>query len=398
MARKSTRAAQGSGTIRKKTVTRNGQTYTYWEARITTGRDPGTGKQIQRSFSGKTQKEVREKLQAASVEINNGTYTEPSKMTLGEWLDIWTAEYLNDVKPRTVDSYCTTVCVHLKPALGAVKLSALHAHDIQALYNRLQKGSNGTPLAPKSIKNLHGVLHKALQQAVELGYIKHNPSDACKLPRVERADIKPLDEVTISRFMEVIKGHPFESLYLVTLFTGMREGEVLGLKWECVDFKRGTILIDKQLQRKRGSDGSYQFVSPKNGKSRCITPAPFVMNILKNRRITQIEDRFKAGQLWEDTGLVFTNELGHNLSSKTVYSNFKKLIATAGSPDTRFHDLRHSFAVISLQSGDNVKTVQENLGHHSAAFTLDVYGHVTEQMKQDSANRMERFINGVSNL
>lgn len=123
MARKNiSRGAQGSGTIRKKTVTRNEQTYTYWEARLTTGYDPGTGKQIQRSFSGKTQKEVREKMQAAAVEVNAGTYKEPSKMTLGEWLDTWLNEYLGGVKPMTVVNYTQHVENHIKPALGKTKL------------------------------------------------------------------------------------------------------------------------------------------------------------------------------------------------------------------------------------------------------------------------------------
>ena len=124
------RAAQGSGTIRKKTVMRNGQPYTYWEARVTVGRDSGTGKQIQKSFSGKTQKEVREKMQAVAVAVNEKAYIEPSKLTLGQWLDIWEAEYLGDIKPLTLASYKRTVKNHIKPALGAIKLQALSAYEI----------------------------------------------------------------------------------------------------------------------------------------------------------------------------------------------------------------------------------------------------------------------------
>ena len=139
MARKSTRGAQGSGTIRKKTVKRNGQEYAYWEARITIGRDPGTGKQIQKSFSGKTQKEVREKMQAAAVAVNDGSYQEPSKMTAGEWLDIWVRDYLNDVKPFAAVSYKGQIENHIKPALGAVKLDNLAPHTIQRFYNDLGK-------------------------------------------------------------------------------------------------------------------------------------------------------------------------------------------------------------------------------------------------------------------
>ena len=395
--RKGGRAAQGSGTIRKKTVMRKGQEYTYWEARVTTGRDPGTGKQIQKSFTGKTQKEVREKMQAAAVEINDSSYVEPSKMTVGQWMDIWLEEYLGGVKPRTVDSYKTTVRVHVKPSLGAIKLSALATHDIQKMYNGLVKGDK--PLSAKSIKNLHGVVHKALQQATELGYIKFNPADACKLPRVERAEIKPLDDDAIKKFLAVAAGHKYEYVYIVTLFTGMREGEVLGLTWDCVDFKSGTILINKQLQKERGSGGKYGFVAPKNNKSRRITPAPTVMAILKAQQQRQFEQRCQAQTMWDNPmNLVFTNEQGRNLSAQTVYLHFKKLISEAGYPDTRFHDLRHSYAVAALQAGDDIKTVQENLGHHAAAFTLDVYGHVTEKMKDASAARMEAFIKGVSTL
>lgn len=120
------------------------------------------------------------------------------------------------------------------------------------------------------------------------------------------------------------------------------------------------------------------------------------MGVLKAQQRRQTEWRLAAGPIWEDSGLVFTNEQGHNLSAQTVYLHFKKLAEKAGYPDTHFHDLRHSYAVAALQSGDDIKTVQENLGHHTAAFTLDVYGHVTEQMKKASADRMERFIKGVS--
>lgn len=362
--KKNTRAAAGAGTIRKKTVTRNGQQYEYWEARVTTGYDAGTGKQIQRSFSGKTQAEVRKKMQAAAVELESGTYQEPSKMTLGEWLDVWTAEYLTDVKPRTLDSYKTTIKTHIKPALGAVKLQALKTPQIQQFYNALAKNGvkvakhdsggkivkkNGVtvydtvPMSPKSIKNAHGVLHKALQQAAEIGYIRVNPANACKLPRIEKAEIKPLDSDDISRFLQVIHGHPFENVYLVTVFTGMREGEVLGLTWDCIDFDGGTVTIKQQLMRERGK-GTYTLATPKNGKSRRITPAASVMQILRQERTRQAEARLRAGEVWDNPlNLVFTNGVGRNLSAQTVYLHFKKLAEKAGVPAARFHDLRHPY-------------------------------------------------------
>jgi len=242
------------------------------------------------------------------------------------------------------------------------------------------------------------VLHKALQQAVAIGYLRVNLSDACTLPRVERKELKPLDDEAIRRFMEVIQGHPFELLYLVTLFTGMREGEVLGLTWDCVDFDSGMLLINKQLQRAKDTNGNraYSLVSPKNSKWRKIAPADFVMDLLHRQRSCQAEWRLRAGPAWEDSGLVFTNELGNHLSPYTVYHNFKRLAAAIGCPEARVHDLRHSYAVAAIRSGDDIKTVQGNLGHATASFTLDVYGHVTDQMKRESAERMQKFIKSVS--
>lgn len=181
------RAAHGSGTIRKKTVTRNGQDYTYWEARITTGYDTGTGRQKQRSVTGKAQKAVREKLQALAVEVNSGTYREPRRMTLGEWLDIWVENYLGACKPRTKQIYESDIRVHIKPALGAVRMENLLPHTVQTFYNALASDKPDKPgLSAKTIKNIHGVLHQALKQAVLNGYIRTNPSDACTLPRGQK--------------------------------------------------------------------------------------------------------------------------------------------------------------------------------------------------------------------
>lgn len=392
------KGASGSGSIRQiKRSKDNGKEYTYWEGRCTIGYDPGTGKQKQRSITGKTQKEVAQKIRQITAELDTGTYHEPCKLTVGEWLDIWTKEYLGDVKPRTQDSYKTTVDNHLKPAFGAMKLEALAPFDVQQFYNRMKNGDKKqAALSPKTIRNIHGVLHKAMEQAVALGYLRTNPADKCKLPKVERKEIKPLDNDQIRAFMAACKGNLYENVYLVTLFTGMREGEVLGLTWDCINFEKGTITIKQQLIRKRRSDGAYELASPKNGKNRYLTPAPFVMGILQSQKERQAKWKQRAGDMWEKTDLVFTNEVGHNLSAQTVYLYYKKIVTEIGCPDSRFHDLRHSYAVASLQAGDDIKTVQENLGHHAASFTLDIYGHVTEQMKQDSASRMEQFIQSVS--
>ncbi len=176
----------------------------------------------------------------------------------------------------------------------------------------------------------------------------------------------------------------------------MREGEALGLLWDCVNLDKGTITVNKQLQKVRGSQGEYTLAPTKNGKGRSITVAPSIVKVLRNIKKTQLEHQLKHGEFWEDTGYVFTDELGHHLKHQTVYLDFKKIMEQIDSPNTRFHDLRHSYAVASIRSGDDIKTVQENLGHATAAFTLDVYGHVTERMKKESADRMEQFFKAVN--
>lgn len=415
MPRKSnTRAAQGSGTIRQRA---DGT----WEARFVVGHDPGTGKPVRKSVYAKTQKEVRQKLAQAVAAVDNKSYREPCKMTLGEWLDIWVDTYLKDVKPRTLKIYQDDIRLHIKPYLAAVKLNELDTHTVQRFFNTLLRSGKrvpkrdkegkivkkdgktvyeGAPLSSKTVKNVHGVLHGALRQAVVNRYIPINPADGdfCKLPKIQKQEIKPLDEVQIADFLKAIHGDRFEELFLVTLFTGLRQGEILGLTWDCVDFDNGTLLVNKQMQlHQEQGIKAYQLVPTKNSKSRTITAAPSVMSLLKRRRAIQAQQHLEAGPLWQDSDLVFTDELGRHLTKSSVYRSFKKIVAAIGRPDARFHDLRHSYAVAAIRSGDDIKTVQGNLGHATAAFTLDVYGHVTDQMKQASAARMEAFIKSVSN-
>lgn len=403
MARKSnTRAPQGSGTIRQR---KDG----LWEARYTPGRDLGSGKQIQRSFYGKTQEEVRRKLARVQTEIDDGTYIDPVKLTVRQWADIWLADYLGAVKHTTEEQYKYQIEVHIKPIIGAVKLSAVTPHMIQKMYNTVMKPRtirirnndgkkvqrNVRGISAKSVKNLHGVCHRMFAQAVMLQYIHANPCDPCKLPRCEKADIRPITEEYFKPFLEAIKKDPFGDLFFVDIFTGMRQGEILGLTWDCVDFANGTITVKHQLQqiRHRGSGSEYNFVPTKNDKVRVLQPAPDVMKVLQKIKSQQAEYKLASGNQWENEwNLVFVDEAGKHLIDNTVLKHLKKIVTELGIPDTRFHDLRHTYATNALKMGDSIKTVSENMGHSTVAFTLDQYAHVTPQMKQDSADRMQRLI------
>lgn len=385
------RAAQGAGTIRKKTVVRKGKEYTYWEARITTGRDPGTGRQVQRSFTGKTQKEVREKMQAAAVAVNTGSYVTPQKMTVGQWMDTWAADYLGAAKPATVTIYKNNIKNHIKPALGAVGLSDLHPHMVQTFINGLE-------LSPASVRLAYKVLHMALEKAVKLEYIPKNPAAGSELPKLEQKEIHPLDDQQVAALLNAAKGGDIEYLIIVALFTGCRLSELLGLTWDAVNFKQGTITINKQLARPEHR-GVTPFISPKNGKPRTISLAASVMATLKRQQRRQIEQQLKAGPLWDNMyHVVFSTEIGEPLDQWKAEKEFSAVLEAAGLTGIRFHDLRHSYAVNAIRAGDDIKTIQGNLGHASATFTLDRYGHFTERMKQDSATRMEGFMKNVLNL
>lgn len=318
-------------------------------------------------------------------------------MTVNEWLDIWLKDYQIGVKDSTAYLYERQAKLYLRPALGNIPLETLKAHTIQRLYNSLSQEHDGQPaLSVKTIKNIHGVLHKALQQAVLLNYIRYNPTTACVLPKIVKKEIHPLTDQQTAQLLNLLKGSKYEIPLTIDLFTGLREGELLGLMWDCVDFEKGTILINKQLRRSQRKGGTYYFSPSKNNKSRTLTPAPYVMKLLQAQKVQQAKQRLMAGPAWEDSGLVFTNEFGRYVSYRAIFDSFKRIVRNIGALATRFHDLRHTFAVASIKSGNDIKTVQKNLGHATAAFTLDVYGHVTKQMKQDSAARMEQFIKSVS--
>ena len=407
MARKSnTRGAQGDGTIRKR---KDGR----WEARYTLGVNPGTGKQIQKSLYGKTQDEVRKKLKAITADVDKGVFTEPSKLTVGRWLDIWLDEYCTGVKDTTVQQYTYQINTHIKPGLGAVKLAELTAPMVQKFVNsrgkpyRIEqlnkKGEAVTvekkKLSPKSIHNMNSVLHEALDRALKLGYIRVNVCDAVTLPQVEKNEMHPITGKNVKAFLDIIEGSPHRDLYFVTMFTGLREGEVMGLTWDCVDFTKGTINVYRQLQRERVRGGQFRFVPLKNSassKSRSFMVPPDVLKTLRRIKKNQMEKKLLVGDKWEnDENFVFTNDFGHFLLPNTVYKDFKDRVKKIGAPETRFHDLRHTYATLALQQGVDVKTVSSNLGHATVAFTLDVYGHVSEQMQQDSANRMQGFLDAL---
>ncbi len=386
----SKKSAAGSGTIRKKTVTRSGKQYAFWEGRAIVGYDPATGKPIRRSVSAKTQAEARKKLQEILTAVDQGTYTQPTKLTVGQWVGEWISTYAtNSVKDYTLSTYRQILKNHIQPHLGAVPLQGLRGNHVQKFYNDLTKQG----LSGKTVKNINAVLHKALTKAVKLGYIQANPCDAADLPKVKNKEIHPLTDEEIPRFLQAIENSPMRNAFAVCLFCGLRRGELTGLPWCNVDFDKQEITISQQLQLSKEKGVGYAIKDyTKSGKPRTIKPPAIAFEYLKAERALQNQNRLKAGSTWaNEWGLVFTDALGRHYANDTTWKRFKEVARSIGRPDLRPHDLRHTCATAAIAAGADIKSVQSLMGHATAAFTLDKYAHTSEKMMQDTANRLQDY-------
>jgi integrase len=311
-------------------------------------------------------------------------------MTVAEWLDLWLTEYAQgQLKPRTVVNYEYHIRYNITPYIGKINLRSLDAMTIQKLLGRALSGENRkAPLSPKSVKNLLGVLSSALGQAMKLGYIAQNPCHICKTPKVHKRQITVLGDKD-AELLNAIKGNSHEELFIVALFTGLRQSEILGLTWDAVDFEHGRLSV-------LGQYSHGVFLSTKNGKNRVVCPPQICFEAFKRQKVKQAEYRLLQGQEWNNAhNFVFTKKSGEPLLAVSVYKSLKKVVSEIGLPSMTFHGLRHSFATTALLAGVDVKTVQESLGHYTAAFTLDVYSHVTDQMRQLAAKKMQDYADSL---
>ena len=396
------KVSNGMGSIRKRS---NGS----YEVRYTEGFDL-SGKQIQRSKSFKTEREANEFRIKTLNQINEGTYVSPNQMPLKEWITIYLKRYTANLKDLTKKSYEDRLQLHVVPAIGNVKLCKLTSFVVQDFVDSLgRKTDKRNALSPKTIKCIHGVLHKVLNKAVSLGYLSKNPADDCTLPKVSRPDITPLSDSQTVEFLKAIKNDTYNQVYMLALFMGLRQGEILGLAWDCINWENNVITIKRQLIRKReckiventdDDDKKYKITSVKDEDARYICVDDEIMDIFRTRLKEQNEQRRRAGDLWYEPfpNLVFENAFGKNFAHSTVRKHFKKSVAEIGLPEERFHNMRHNYTVAALESGDDVNTVQKNLGHATSNFTLTVYDHVTEKRKTESAKRMNDRIKMLKEL
>ena len=376
----SKRRPSGDGLVRQRNDGR-------WEGRIVIGHK-GNGDPIFHYMSAKTQKALLEKLHKSIDEYDGAELTEESRMTLGEWLDIWLIEYAEPtVRPSTIKGYRGYVEKNLKPYLGHKQICKITTAEIQSLYRKLQKEGavNGGPLAGTTVRRIHSMLHLALDIAVNRHLIAKNPSNDVTLPKKVTTNKTILNNEQLERFIEVIKADEYwHDFFYLEITTGLRRGELCGLIWSDFDEKKGTLSIRRTLHNKDG--GGYYVGDTKTGTGqRVIKLPPSTLQLLAERKKKSISR-------W-----IFPNPIHPEdpVMPNSGYHRMKKIMADAGLPNMRFHDLRHTFATHALTSGVDAKTLSGILGHTKTSFTLDTYTHVTGDMHQKASEIVGCFMEDI---
>lgn len=344
-------------------------------------------------FYSKKRQEVYNKMQTALQEKKQGTLVVAPQQTVGQYLAYWLEHVvLGTARPRTYEKYESNVRLHITPVVGKVKLQALTAQHIQTLKSKKLKEG----LSPTTVNAIQEMLHKALDDAIKAGLISRNVCELVTLPRKQHKEINPLMPEQARKLLEVAKGHPQEALFVLALATGMRRGELLGLKWQDVNFIEGTLQVRRILSRlptkmaKEHGDLYVEADTKTKSSKRGIVIAAFALEVLKQHRIRQEEAKRVAGDAWEEHDYIFATPLGRHLDPGGVLVHLKQLLVKAGLPDKRFHDLRHSAATLLLSMGVHPKVVQEILGHSEISMTMDIYSHVLPTMQRDAMSRLNQ--------
>lgn len=356
-----------------------------WAASLTLGYENGQRKR--KSFYGKTQREVREQLTAARHAQQQGLPIATERQTVGRFLDRWLNESAKPtIRPRTYTSYAQLIRLHLAPELGRISLAKLSPQEVQEFLNR--KLAAG--LSPRTVQYLHAVLRRALNQAVKWGLVPRNVATLVDPPRVRREEVRPFTPEQARAFLVAVQGDRLEALYTVALAMGLRQGEALGLRWQDVDLEEGVLSVRTALQR---VDGRLQLVEPKSATSRRTIALPQVAAAtLRAHRASQLQERLLAGERWQESGLVFTTRLGKPLIARNVFRSFQRVLARAGIPHQRFHDLRHTCATLLLAQGIHPRVVMEMLGHSQISLTMNTYSHVVPALQKEAAGRMDEVL------
>ena len=380
------RRPQGDGTIRKRSDGR-------WEARIIIGHK-NDGSPMYKSAFAKTQKSALKQLHQLLDLYRDVDLTEECRMTLGEWMDKWMDEYMIfTIKENTIKGYRSQIDHQIKPFIGHKQLASLTTADIQKFYNKIKKEGrvhphpiHGHVLSDSMVRKIHMMLHEAMEVAVRERYIVRNPTDNTTIPKKTTTEKQVLDDSQLNRFLEAIQGEPYwHDFFYVEVMTGLRRGEICGIKWSDIDFNEGTLCIKRSVSTKEGGGVSIGETKTDAGVRTIIMP-PSVATLLWKKRSDAINE-------W-----VFPHYTNPSdpLHPSSAYKKLKNLLKRLELPLLRFHDLRHTFATQATDGGVDPKTLAGILGHTDASFTLDTYTHVTSDMQRGASaivnNMMQQFL------
>ena len=369
------RRPQGEGTLRKRSDGR-------WEGRIIIGHK-NDGTPLFKSVFGKTQKATLKQLHQMLDLYCDVDLTEECRMTLGEWMDKWLDEYmLFTVRESTLDGYRRMTNNQVKRFIGDKQLSSLTTADVQKFYNKVKKNGRVRPnrvnsyeLADSMVRGIHMMLHEALDVAVRERLIAKNPTIGTTIPKNNYAEKQILGDEQLDRFLEEIKQEEYWfDFFYVEIMTGLRRGEICGLKWSDIDFGAKIMRVQRSVSGKKGSGITIGETKTTTGTRNIIMP-PSVIDVLKKRKQTAITE-------WVFPAFLNPEQPIH---PEAAYRKLKVILKHAELPMIRFHDLRHTFATHAMKGGVDAKTLSGILGHTNASFTLDTYTHVTSDMQRNAS-------------
>lgn len=343
------------------------------------------GKRVQKTF--KTQKEAKAWRKEMLHQIEDGLTYKGANYSLGMYLKEWLDGKRSSIKPHTHEQYDQVVKTHINPYLGKVKLKDIESFQIQRFYN--EKLKNGT--SESTVYLIHRVLRCALRQAYAMGLIPRNPISPIKSPKPKKKEMRTYNDYQARDLLRAAEGTDLEALLFVELATGLRIGEIIGLKWSDLDMETGTLRICRQVQRVK--DVGLVFSEPKSEKSRrLIILGPEAIKRLQKHADRQYQQKLFAGDRWMENDLIFPNTIGKPKEQNRLLKDFKILADAAGLPRIRFHDLRHTAATLMLQEEVNPKIVQEILGHSDINLTLNTYSHVLPTLQKEAAVKLEGLL------
>jgi len=345
------------------------------------------GERVTKYF--RTQRECQDWLRETRSQIDHGLTSKAVRLSLDEYLVEWISNAEHRLRPKTWMQYKQVVKDHIVPYLGNIKLKDLRPDQVQSLYTRKLKDGKSV----RTVRLIHSIFRSALNQAVSWGLLLRNPVVDVKPPKQQKKEMKYLNEEQVKILLDAVKGTRYYALYYLAVTTGLRQGELLGLRWADFDWQNKRFRVQRQVQRISGRGLVFSEPKTKAGK-RSIAIGEFTIKTLRrHQEIIKIQ-KIWSGDKWQENDLVFPSTIGTPLGARNLATHFYKIIKEIAVPKIRFHDLRHTAATLMLMKGVHSKVVQERLGHSSISLTLDTYSHVIPSMQEDAANILDKAFGG----